>query len=153
MHSLGSYTGIPFWYQQFDLRQSRKLKDGQKILDFDVAGNCRLYATTMKELNFQDDIPSTPIDNFEDHYVLVFDLTSIEDATENCHYPELVGESLTLDLNCTFPLEHVTELIVLGKRISMVAVDKFGVVEKISNMESLCPANNQSYLTIQLSEF
>ena len=84
----------------------------------------------MKAMNFQDDIPSIPIDNFKDHYVLVFVLTSIQDATENCHYPELVGEPLRLELNFTFPLEHLTELIVLGKRMSSVAVDKFGVVGK-----------------------
>ena len=78
----------------------------------------------------QDDNPSIPIDNFKDHYVLVFDLTSIQDATENCHYPELVGESLRMELNFTFPLEHVTKLIVLGERMSSVAVDKFGVVGK-----------------------
>ena len=71
-----------------------------------------------------------PIDNFKDHYVLVFDLTSMQDATKNCHYPELVGEPLRLELNFTFPLEHVTELIVLGERKSSVAVDKFGVVAK-----------------------
>ena len=53
-------------------------------------------------MNFQDDMPSTPIDNFKDHYVLVFDLTSMQDATENCHCPELVGESLRLELNFTF---------------------------------------------------
>ena len=46
----------------------------------------------MKAMNFQDDIPSNPTDNFKDHYVLVFDLTSMQDATEIFHYPELVGE-------------------------------------------------------------
>ena len=84
----------------------------------------------MKAMNFQDDIPSVPIDNFKDHYVLVFDLTSMQDATQNCHYTELVGEPLRPELNFTFPLEHVTELIVLGERMSSVAVDKFGVVGK-----------------------
>ena len=54
----------------------------------------------------------------------------MQDATENCHYPELVGEPLRLELIFTFPLEHVTELIVLGERMSSVAVDKFGVVGK-----------------------
>ena len=88
----GSYTGNPFWYQQFDLRQIRILRGGQPIVDFDAAVNCRLYVTTMKAMNFQDDIPSIPIDKFKDHYVLVFDLTSMQDATENCYYPELVGE-------------------------------------------------------------
>ena len=64
-------------------------------------------------MNFLDDILSVPIDNFRNHYVVVFDLTSMQDATENCFYPELVGEPLRLELNFTFPLEHVTELIVL----------------------------------------
>ena len=81
-------------------------------------------------MNFQDDIPSIPIYNFKDHYVLVFDLTSMQDATANFHYPELVGEPLRLELNFNSLLEHVTELIVLGERMPSVAVDKFGVVEK-----------------------
>ena len=81
-------------------------------------------------MNFQDDIPSIPIDDFKVHYVLVFDLTSMQDATENCHYHELVGEPLRLELNFANLLEIVTELIVLGERISSVAVEKFGVVGK-----------------------
>ena len=127
---LGSFTEKPFWYQQFDLRQIRILRGGQPFLDFDTADNCRLYVTTMKAMNFQDDIPSIPIDDFKDHYVLVFDLSSIQDATENFLYPELVGEPLRLELNFTHPLENVTELIVLGERMSSGAVDKFGVVGK-----------------------
>ena len=60
----------------------------------------------------------------------MFDLTSMQDATENCYCPELFGEPLRLELNFTFPLEHVTELIVLAERMSSLAVDQFGVVEK-----------------------
>ena len=56
----------------------------------------------------------------------MFDLTSMQDATENCHCPELVGEPLSLELNFTFPLENVTELNVLGERMSLVAIGKFG---------------------------
>ena len=100
------------------------------MVDFDTADNCRLYVTTMKAMNFQDVIPSIPIDDFKDHFVLVFDLTSMQDATENCHYPELVGEPLRLELNFINILENVTELFVLGERMSWVALDKFGVVGK-----------------------
>ena len=78
----GSYTENRFWYQQFDLRQIRIIRGGQPIVDFDAADNCRLYVTTMKAMIFQDDIPSIPIDSFKDFYVLVFDLTSMQDATE-----------------------------------------------------------------------
>ena len=126
----GSFTENPFWYHQFDLRQIRILRGGQPIVYFDTADNGRLYVTTMKAMNLQDDIPSIPIDDFKDHYVLVIDLTSMQDATENCHYPELVGEPLRLELNFTHPFENVTELIVLGEQLSSVEVDKFGVVGK-----------------------
>ena len=84
----------------------------------------------MKPKNFQDDIPSIPVDYFKDHYVLVFDLTSMQDATEHCHYPELIGEPLRLELYFNSFLENVTEVIVLGERMSSVAVDKSGVVGK-----------------------
>ena len=114
---IGSNTEIPFWYQQFELRQIRILRRGQPIVDFDAVHNCRLYVTTFKAMNFQGDIPSIPIDNFKDRYVLVFDLTSMQGATEKCNYPEIVGEPLRLELNSTFPPEHVTELIVLGERM------------------------------------
>ena len=126
----GCSTENPFWYQQLDLRQIKTLRGGQPIVDFDTGKNCRLYVTTMKAMNFQNDIPSITIDDFKDHYVLVFDLTSMQDATKNCYYPELVGEPLRLELNFTQPLENVTQLIVLCERISSVAVDKFGVVGK-----------------------
>ena len=111
----GSYFENPFWYQQSDLKQFRILRGGQPFVDFDAADSFRLFVTTVKAMNFQDNIPSIPIDNFKDHYVLVFDLFLMQDATENCHYREQVGEPLRLELNFTFPLEHVTELFVLGK--------------------------------------
>ena len=81
-------------------------------------------------MNFQEDFPSFPIDNFKVHYVLAFVKTSMQDATEHFQYPELVEEPLRLELNSTCPLEHVTEFIVLGGRMSSVAVDKIVVVEK-----------------------
>ena len=100
------------------------------MVDFVAADNCSLCVTTMKAMYFQDDIPSIPIDKFQYHYVLVFDLNSMQGVTEKCHYPELVGEPKRQELNFNFPQEHVTELIVLGKRMSSVAVDKFCVVGK-----------------------
>ena len=62
----GSYTEIPFWYQQFELRQIRILRGDQPVVDFDAVDNCRLYVTTMKAMNFQGDIRSIPTDNFKD---------------------------------------------------------------------------------------
>ena len=90
----GSYTESPFCYQHFGFRQTRTLKGGRLIVNFDAADNCCLYVTTMKAKKFPDVMPSIPID-----YVLVFDFTSMQDATENFQYTELIGEPLRLKLN------------------------------------------------------
>ena len=87
----GSFTENPFWYQQFVLRQFRILRRRQPFVYFDTADNGCLYVTTTKAMNFQDDFPSIPIDDFKNHYVLVFDLTSMQDAREICDYLEPVG--------------------------------------------------------------
>ena len=84
----------------------------------------------MKAMNFNEEIPALPNDFFTDNYVLVFDLTSLQDAGENVHYPELSGESLRLEMFFERPLTNVTELIVLGERISSVKINQFGTVAK-----------------------
>ena len=126
----GSFAENPFWYQQFNRRGIRILLGGQPVVHPDTTDNCRLYVTTKKAINFQDDIPSIPVDCFKDHYALVFELTSMQEPTEQCYYPELFGEPLRLELYFSSPLENVTEVIVLGERMSSVAVDKFGVLGK-----------------------
>ena len=84
----------------------------------------------MKAVKFQDDIPSIPVDNFKDHYALVFDLTSMQVVTDHCHYTELIGEPPRLELYFSSPLQNVTEVTVVGERMSCVAVDKLGVAGK-----------------------
>ena len=126
----GSFAENPFWYPQFNLRGFRILEGGHPIVQNDTTDICRLYVSTTKAMNFEDDFPTIPVDNSKDHYVLMFDRTSIQDATEHCHYPELFGQPLRLELHFISPLENVTEVIVLGERMSSVAVDKFGVVGK-----------------------
>ena len=96
-------------------------------MDFDAAPISRLYVTTSKAINYHNATPSFPIVFLK---TILFDFTSMQDATENCYYRELVGSSLKKELNFIFLLEHGTKLIVLGEKMSPVAFDKFGVVGK-----------------------
>ena len=72
----------------------------------------------MRAGNFHDDLPSIPIDIFMDQYVPVFDLTSMLDATEHCHYPEMIGKPLRLKLSFNKLLESVTDVIISGERMA-----------------------------------
>ena len=93
----GSFAENPLWCQQFNLRDNRILRGRQPVVHNDTTDICRFYVTTMKAMNFQDDTPSIPVDKFIDQYVLMFELISMQDPTEHCHYPELIGEPLSLD--------------------------------------------------------
>ena len=93
---------------------SKKSQHSGAIVDFEAADNCRLYVTTMRAMSFQDDSPTFPIGKIGDHYALVFDLNSRPVATKKVHYAEPLAETLTLEINLTFLLEHAKELIALG---------------------------------------
>ena len=38
-----AYTENPFWYQQFDIRQTNLLRGGQPCVDFDAVDNFRFF--------------------------------------------------------------------------------------------------------------
>ena len=65
----------------------------------------------------------------------------MQDGTENCLYPELVGEPQRLEPNFTFPLEHVTEVIVLGERTASVQLTSLVLLEKTSKKTMFLSSN------------
>ena len=104
----GSFHEKLFNYQQFHLRELRIIRGGIAIISLDTTSPCRPYVTTMKAMQFNEDFPALPLEDIQNHYILVFNLTSLQDAAEHLHYPELSGESLRLEMFFQFPLEQVT---------------------------------------------
>ena len=94
----GSFYENPFNYQQFHLRELRIIRGGRAITSLDTTSPCRPYVTTMKAMQLNENFPALPMEVFQNHYILVFDLTSLQDAAEHLHYPELSGESLRLEM-------------------------------------------------------
>ena len=82
----------------------------------------------MKAMQFNEDFPALPTEDSQNHYILVFDLTSLQDAAEQLHYPELNGESLRLERFFQYLLKQVTGAIVLGERLSKIQIDKHTTV-------------------------
>ena len=82
-----------FSYQQFHLRELRIIWGGRAFVSLDTTSPCRPYVTTMKAMQFNEDFPALSMEDFQNHYILVFDLTSLQDAAEQLHYPEFSEES------------------------------------------------------------
>ena len=73
---------IPSLCQQLDPERISKLRKSQLTVHFLTANNYRLFVLANKIKKLQNDILSLHIGLFGDHPVLVFDSTSMQDATE-----------------------------------------------------------------------
>ena len=115
-------------YQKFGLRELKIVRGGGAILSVDTTNDCAAYITTMKAMCFREEIPALPNNLFQIDSVIIFDPASLQDAGKNFNYLELSGESIRLEVFFDRPLRSVTELIVLGERMSTVEIDQYGMV-------------------------
>ena len=126
----GRFQENPFHYQKLGLRELRIVRGGRAIVSLDTTNDCRAYVTTMKAINFNEEIPALMNHQFQNHYILVFDLNSLQDAGEIIHYLESSGKSIRMENFSGRLLRDVTEIIVLGEKMSSVKIDQFGTVAK-----------------------
>ena len=126
----GSFNENPFHYRKFGLRETRVILGNQPVVYMSTVQNSQAYVTTMKAMELTDETPALPFDQFEHHYILVFDLTSLQDAADQIHYPELIGGSLRLEMYFAESLEKALEVIVLGEQLSTIYIDRAGSVAK-----------------------
>ena len=110
------------------MREGRIIRGGRAIISLDTTNDCRAYGTTMKTMKFNEEILALPNHQLQNHYILVFNLTSLLDAGENIHYPELSGESNQLEMFFDRLLRNLTEITVLGERMSTVRIDQFEMI-------------------------
>ena len=124
----GHFQENPFHYQKFGLRELRIVRGNRAIISLDTTKDCGAYVTTMEVMNFNEKIAVISNHQFQNHYILVFDLNSLQDAGEIIPYLELSGESIRLELFSDYSLKNVTEIIILEVRRSTGKIDQFGTV-------------------------
>ena len=96
----------------------------------DTTDDVQSYLTTMRALNFDEDGPGIPLQEYLEHFFQVFDLTSTQEANVQIYYPDVVAASLTLELYFTSRLPSATEVTVFGERLSTFFIDRIGTVVK-----------------------
>ena len=118
----------PFSYQKFNL-QRVEVQRGNGVplagTPIDTSNNVRLHYNTFTALGFNKNGNGIKLEDFEDnHFFLVFDLTSMDEASRNLTlFPELTGSSLTLKLYFSTALEDAIELFLIGELFSQVFID------------------------------
>ena len=68
--------------------------------------------------------------DFPRHYIIVFDLTSTQEATHDFSHPELTNSSLSVELKFGAALSNNIEILFLGEKCSTVYIDSARNVSK-----------------------
>ena len=122
----GTHDSNPFHYQKFDLNRVLLYREGQSVgsTPLVLENNTRAYFNTIKALHAQHAGNGVKLEEYGNHFILVFVLTADMEARDDTTRPELTGGRLRLHLEFSKPLENTIEVLLLGERKSVVYIDK-----------------------------
>ena len=111
----------PFHYQNFNLSQVVVYRNGQPIVGTPVSTtfNHRIYFNTVKALDFlYKGGHGITLENYPNHFILAFDLTSAQEASYDFIHPEPTNFSISVQLTFDGALAANVEILFLGERSS-----------------------------------
>ena len=121
----GTNIANPYHYRKFDLRTITIYRNGIPIAGTPLStqDNKRLYFKSLTALSFTDQSHGIELLNYDDHFVMVFDLTSTQEASHDFIHPELTKTSLAVELQFGTQLTNAVEILFLGERSSTIYID------------------------------
>ena len=137
---VGNRVQNPFWYQKFDLSEITIYRNGLPIAGTPTStiDDKRVYFSSLGSLAYIENGHGIPLNEFPNHYILVFDLTSTQEASHDFIHPELTNASITVELKFGTALAANTEILMLGEKTSTLYINSDRNVSK----NTLLAANN-----------
>ena len=133
----GNFETNPFHFQQMDLETVRINREGALVGATPLHLNdnlVRSYYNTLKALGFEHGGNGITLDNFNNHFCLVFKLTADYHIEDNTIRPELTGARLGPELKFSKATTKPIRLILMGERRSIVLIDRNREVIKNSSI-------------------
>ena len=129
---IGTNNINPHHYQKFDLSEITVYRNGFATAGTPMLTNDikRLYYNSMSALAYVEIAHGTPISDFSHHFIMVFYLTSTQEATHNFIHPELTNSSLSVELKFDTGLPYNIKIFFLGEKLSTVYIDSARNVSK-----------------------
>ena len=130
-------ASTPFSSEKFDLQKVESLRgNGLPIAGtpLDTLNDTRLVYNIITPLGFEPDGNSITLEDYQDnHFYLVFDLTSTREASKSLKlFHELTGAGITLKLSFSKALPEAVELFLTGERFSQIFIENSRNISKIS---------------------
>ena len=90
----------------------------------------RLYFNTLSDLAYIDNGHGIGLEDYQNHFVMVFDLTSTQQASHDFIHPELTNASIAVELKFTKPLPDNIEIFIVGEKASTIYIDSDRKISK-----------------------
>ncbi len=110
----GMWNNNPLQFGKQKLRMVRLFRNGVPIVEHNTQDNTQVNYKTLQSLHFDRDGPEITLDNYANHFYLVFDLTSTQQCDHDVYYPEIVGAPIKLELEFSEPTANPLEFFVVG---------------------------------------
>ena len=138
MYFAGNHRENPFWYQKFDLTEITVCRNGLPIAGTPMAtvDNKRSYFNSLGSLAYIENGHGIPLNEFVNHYVMVFDLTSTQEASHDFLHPEFTNASNSLELKFGTALRNNIEIFLLGEKASSIYINSDRNVSKNTLLSS-----------------
>ena len=132
---LGTNRTNTFYYQKFNLSQIVVYRNAQPIVGTPISTtfNHRIYFNALEALDFLDKGGhGITLENYPNHFILAFDLTSTQEASHDFIHPKLTICSISVQLTLDGALAGNLEILFLGERSSTFYVNSERKVTKNS---------------------
>ena len=95
-----------------------------------TADDKRLYFNTISNLAYIDNGNGTSLTDYPNYFVMVFDLTSTQQASHDFIHPELTNCSISVELKYSVALPNNIEIFIIGEKTSTIFADSARRVSK-----------------------
>ena len=95
-----------------------------------IADDKRLYFNTISDLTYIDNGHGISLTDYPNNFIMVFDLTSTQQASHDFIHPELTNCSISVELKFSVSLPNNIEVFIIGEKASTIFVDSARRVSK-----------------------
>ena len=123
----------PFHVQNLYLEQIFFYRNELPVADSPISttDNKRLHNNTISDLAYIDNRHGISLSDYPNHFIMVFDLTSTQQASHDFIHPELSNCSISIELKFSAALPTNIEIFIFGEKASTIFVDTARRVSKI----------------------
>ena len=129
---LGSKQLNPFHFRKFNLEQICIYRNGLRVADNPIMTTDvkRLYFNTLSDLAYIDNGHGITLSEYPNHFIMVFDLTSTQQASRDFIHPELTNCSISIELKFSAALPNYIEIFIFGEKANTIFIDSARRVSK-----------------------